>query len=117
MQLEAQLAERNVTFELTDEAVEWLSKKGYDDKMGARPLARVIQDSIKKKLADEILFGKLKKGGVVRVAVDGVELKLDFIPEGAKVQPKPEVEEEVAAKAAAKVTKPKSGRSKKGAPV
>ena len=93
MQLEAQLSERNVTFELADDAVEWLAKKGYDDKMGARPLARVIQENIKKKLADEILFGKLKKGGVVKVSSGKDGLVLDFIPEGAKVDPKPEAEE------------------------
>ncbi|MET3612698.1 ATP-dependent Clp protease ATP-binding subunit ClpA [Rhizobium aquaticum] len=117
MQLEAQLSERNVTFELTDEATDWLARKGYDDKMGARPLSRVIQENIKKKLADEILFGRLKKGGVVRVSVDGDELKLDFIPEGAKVEPKPEAEEEAAAKAAIKSpAKPKASRAKKSAP-
>jgi ATP-dependent Clp protease ATP-binding subunit ClpA len=93
MQLEAQLSERNVTFELSEDAIEWLAKKGYDDKMGARPLARVIQDSIKKKLADEILFGKLKKGGVVKVSVAGNELALEFIPEGTAIVPKPEAEE------------------------
>ncbi|WP_310619488.1 ATP-dependent Clp protease ATP-binding subunit ClpA [Flexibacterium corallicola] len=69
IQLEAQLAERNVTFELTEEAVAWLSEKGYDRQMGARPLGRVIQEHIKKPLADEVLFGKLKKGGTVKVSV------------------------------------------------
>ena len=69
MQLEAQLAERNVTFELTPEAVAWLSEKGYDRQMGARPLGRVIQEHIKKPLADEVLFGKLQKGGTVKVSV------------------------------------------------
>ena len=67
MQLEEQLADRNVTIELTDEARKWLSKKGYDPKFGARPLARVIQETIKKPLAEELLFGKLDKGGSVRV--------------------------------------------------
>ncbi len=62
MQLEAQLADRNVTFELTDEAVDWLAVKGYDERMGARPLARVIQEHIKRPLADAVLFGVLKKG-------------------------------------------------------
>src|SRR5690606_21320720 len=57
MQLEAQLAERGVTFELTQEAISWLADKGYDERMGARPLARVIQEHIKKPLADEVLFG------------------------------------------------------------
>ncbi|RYE81481.1 MAG: AAA family ATPase, partial [Hyphomicrobiales bacterium] len=60
MQLEAQLSERGVTFELTPESIVWLADKGYDEHMGARPLARVIQEYIKKPLADEVLFGKLK---------------------------------------------------------
>ena len=69
MQLEAQLAERNVTFELTKEAISWIAKKGFDDRMGARPLGRVIQEHIKKPLADEVLFGKLQKGGTVKVSL------------------------------------------------
>jgi len=80
LQLEAQLMDRNVTFELTNAAAEWLGDKGYDDKMGARPLARVIQEHIKKPLAEELLFGTLAKGGVVKVGVkDG---KLDLRIEG-----------------------------------
>ncbi len=71
MQLEVQLMERGVSIELTKEAAEWIADKGYDDKMGARPLARVIQEHIKKPLAEELLFGKLAKGGLVRVAVAG----------------------------------------------
>ncbi|MEM8853055.1 MAG: ATP-dependent Clp protease ATP-binding subunit ClpA [Pseudomonadota bacterium] len=70
MQLEAQLADRNVTFELSDDAVEWLAKEGYDEKMGARPLGRVIQEHIKRPLADEVLFGTLVKGGTVKVTVE-----------------------------------------------
>ncbi len=69
LQLEAQLADRNVTIELTPAAAEWLAKEGYDEQMGARPLARVIQEHIKKPLADEVLFGRLVKGGVVQVVV------------------------------------------------
>ena len=69
MQLEAQLSERGVTFELTPEAVSWLAEKGFDERMGARPLARVIQEHIKRPLADEVLFGKLKTGGTVKVSV------------------------------------------------
>ena len=69
MQLEAQLSERGVTFELAPEAGAWLADKGYDEKMGARPPARVIQEHIKKPLADEVLFGKLKRGGTVKVTV------------------------------------------------
>jgi ATP-dependent Clp protease ATP-binding subunit ClpA len=69
-QLEAQLGDRNITIELTPEANAWLAERGYDDKFGARPLARVIQEHIKKPLAEEILFGKLKDGGIVRVTVE-----------------------------------------------
>ncbi|MGE0745791.1 MAG: ATP-dependent Clp protease ATP-binding subunit ClpA [Rhodospirillales bacterium] len=67
MQLEVQLGDRQVTIELTDAARDWLAKKGYDPLFGARPLGRVIQEHIKKPLADELLFGKLQKGGVVKV--------------------------------------------------
>ena len=93
MQLEAQLADRNVTIELTDEARSWLVENGYDEHMGARPMARVIQQVIKTPLADEVLFGRLKNGGAVRVMVttdeDGVK-KLGFVyPEGP-VLPRPE---------------------------
>jgi ATP-dependent Clp protease ATP-binding subunit ClpA len=70
LQLEAQLADRNVSFELTEAAREWLGKRGYDELYGARPLARTIQEHIKKPLADEILFGKLKRGGLIKVDVD-----------------------------------------------
>ncbi|MFD0978789.1 ATP-dependent Clp protease ATP-binding subunit ClpA [Tropicimonas aquimaris] len=76
LQLEAQLMDRNVTIELTKPAAEWLADKGYDDKMGARPLGRVIQEHIKKPLAEELLFGKLTKGGIVKVGVKDGELEL-----------------------------------------
>jgi len=80
LQLEAQLMDRNVSIELTRPAAEWLADKGYDDKMGARPLGRVIQEHIKKPLAEELLFGKLAKGGLVKVGIkDG---KLDLRIEG-----------------------------------
>ena len=69
MELETQLGDRDVTIELTDKAREWLSKKGYSRSFGARPLARVIQENIKKSLAEELLFGKLAKGGIVQVDV------------------------------------------------
>ena len=86
LQLEAQLSDRNVTIELTDEAREWLVKNGYDEAMGARPMARVIQTQIKTPLADEVLFGRLKGGGVVKVVVTADETgakKLSFVyPEG-----------------------------------
>ena len=84
MQLEVQLADRNVTFELDEAATRWLAKRGFDDEMGARPLARVIQETVKKPIADEILFGALKNGGVVRVTVnsqDADALAFDFVPD------------------------------------
>jgi ATP-dependent Clp protease ATP-binding subunit ClpA len=89
LELEAQLADRDVTFDLTPEATRWLGEKGYDDAFGARPLARVIQDNIKKPLADEILFGKLKDGGTVRVLLDREQDKLafEFIP-AAEAKPR-----------------------------
>ncbi|MBB3993241.1 ATP-dependent Clp protease ATP-binding subunit ClpA [Sulfitobacter undariae] len=80
LQLEAQLMDRNVTIELSTKAAEWLADKGYDAKMGARPLGRVIQEHIKKPLAEELLFGKLAKGGVVKIGVKKGEL--DIITEG-----------------------------------
>src|ERR1700757_3740355 len=86
LQLEAQLSDRNVTIELTEEARSWLVKNGYDETMGARPMARVIQVQIKTPLADEVLFGRLKNGGVVKVVVTNDEKgakKLSFVyPEG-----------------------------------
>ncbi len=80
LQLEAQLLDRNVHIELTKAAAEWLADKGYDDKMGARPLGRVIQEHIKKPLAEELLFGKLLKGGIVKVGVKDGKLDLRFDP-------------------------------------
>jgi len=86
LQLEAQLMDRNVQIDLTPAAAEWLADKGYDDKMGARPLARVIQESIKKPLAEELLFGKLMKGGVVKVKVKDGKIELEVLaPEHAKI--------------------------------
>ncbi len=78
LQLEAQLMDRNVTIELTRPAAEWLAERGYDDKMGARPLGRVIQEHIKKPLAEELLFGKLSKGGNVKVGVKDGKIDLRF---------------------------------------
>ena len=83
LQLEAQLLDRGVTIELTREAAEWIADKGYDDRMGARPLARVIQEHLKKPLAEELLFGKLAKGGVVRVGVRNGALDLRIEAPGA----------------------------------
>jgi ATP-dependent Clp protease ATP-binding subunit ClpA len=107
LELEAQLTDRDVTFDLTPEATRWLGEKGYDDTFGARPLARVIQDHIKKPLADEILFGKLKNGGTVRVLLDREKDALAFefitdeeaasrrVPKALPPPKKPKAEEEV----------------------
>ena len=93
MQLEAQLADRHVTIETDDEAADWLAKNGFDELYGARPLARVIQENIKKPLADEILFGRLAKGGHVRVVLQdgklGFEIEGGERPRGAPVIEKP----------------------------
>ncbi|MCK0168009.1 ATP-dependent Clp protease ATP-binding subunit ClpA [Jannaschia sp. S6380] len=83
LQLEAQLMDRGVSIELTRAAAEWIADKGYDDKMGARPLARVIQEHVKKPLAEELLFGKLAKGGVVKVDVKNGALDLRIEEPGA----------------------------------
>jgi len=126
-ELEAQLQDRNVTIELTDEANDWLARKGYDEKFGARPLSRVIQEHIKRPLADELLFGKLKGGGVVRVVLKkgGKELDFEFLEEApirrpAKKAAKSSAKKKPAAKKS--TTKPKtksvgrSGGAKAGKP-
>src|SRR5215470_15252456 len=84
IQLEGQLAERNVQIEITDRAADWLATKGYDEAFGARPLARVIQEQVKKPMADELLFGKLKNGGIVKIDIDPSDkekLKFAYYPE------------------------------------
>jgi len=94
MQLDAQLADRNITIELTDEATDWLAKNGFDELYGARPLARVIQEHIKKPLADDILFGRLTRGGHVKVELKDGKIAFDITPaKGAAVK---EEEEETA---------------------
>jgi ATP-dependent Clp protease ATP-binding subunit ClpA len=98
LQLEAQLADRDVTIELSEAASNWLIVRGYDEQMGARPMARVIQEYVKKPLADEVLFGRLKGGGHVRVVVEKDdkdpeklgEEKLGFEFVEGPVTPKPE---------------------------
>ncbi|MCJ2137204.1 ATP-dependent Clp protease ATP-binding subunit ClpA [Methylobacterium sp. J-026] len=121
LQLEAQLADRNVTIELSDEAREWLVEHGYDDAMGARPMARLIQSTIKTPLADEVLFGKLKDGGAVRVVVRkpedeeakaGAKDKLAFDFPAGPVTPKPEKDVTNAAKRHKRV-KPRAAARKK----
>jgi len=118
MQLEGQLAERNVTFDLSEEAIAWLAEQGYDERMGARPLGRVIQEHIKKPLAEEVLFGKLKKGGTVKVTVETKEdgtkgLKLESIPDEVPVKPKREATAKPKKPTAAKKAKPKAAAAAK----
>ena len=103
MQLEAQLADRNVTIELSTEAADWLATKGYDEQMGARPLARVIQEHIKKPLAEEVLFGKLAKGGTVRILLKDDALHFSFLGRNEeKALPKPPERKALPRKAPAK---------------
>jgi ATP-dependent Clp protease ATP-binding subunit ClpA len=78
LELEAQLADKNVTIDLDDEARAWLARHGYDPSMGARPMARLIQDKIKRRLADELLFGALSDGGEVKVRVRDDDLEFDY---------------------------------------
>ena len=87
MELEGQLADRNVTIELDAEARDWVADKGYDPKFGARPLARVIQENIKKPLAEELLFGELSKGGIVRVLLKDGELGFSFTASKPRTKP------------------------------
>jgi ATP-dependent Clp protease ATP-binding subunit ClpA len=98
-QLEAQLADRNVTIELSEEASAWLIEHGYDEMFGARPMSRVIQDNIKKPLAEELLFGKLEGGGTVRVIVETKEdgktaLGFEIVEAPVKRPPSPDEEPE-----------------------
>ena len=82
IQLEDQLADRNVTIELSAAARTWLAEKGHDPTYGARPLARLIQEEIKKPLADELLFGKLAKGGRVLVGLREGKLTFSYPADG-----------------------------------
>ncbi len=92
LQLEAQLSERHVTIELTDAAADWLAKRGFDEAFGARPLQRIIQEHVKKPMADELLFGTLKDGGVAKVDIDpndDEKLKFAYIAEPKAKEPAP----------------------------
>jgi len=90
MQLEAQLADRNVTIELSSAAKEWLAERGFEPLYGARPLARVIQEFIKKPLAEELLFGKLAKGGSVKVTMKDGKLEFECTEAALPALPKPD---------------------------
>jgi ATP-dependent Clp protease ATP-binding subunit ClpA len=89
LELEVQLADRGVEIEVSDDARKWLAEMGYDQAFGARPLARVIQENIKRPLADELLFGKLAKGGLVRVGIKDGALTFDITPRPPKGDRKP----------------------------
>ncbi|MBB1347071.1 ATP-dependent Clp protease ATP-binding subunit ClpA [Pseudoalteromonas sp. SG45-2] len=78
VELQAQLDKKSVNLELTPKAREWLADKGYDKAMGARPMARVIQEELKKQLANEILFGELVDGGTVKVSVKDKKIRFDY---------------------------------------
>jgi ATP-dependent Clp protease ATP-binding subunit ClpA len=82
-ELENQLAEKKVIMHVDEEARQWLAEHGYDEKMGARPMARIIKENIKKPLAEELLFGQLANGGNVEVTVEDGKIKfeLENIPE------------------------------------
>ena len=80
LQLEGQLIDRNVTIEFSDDTLKWLADEGYDEKMGARPISRKIQEHIKKPLSEALLFGELKKGGIVKLSVNKNKLDLDYKP-------------------------------------
>jgi ATP-dependent Clp protease ATP-binding subunit ClpA len=81
LQLETQLAEKKVDVTFTDDLRKYLAKKGFDPLMGARPMHRLIQDLIRKSLADELLFGRLTDGGRLSVDIDDKEeIKLDIQP-------------------------------------
>jgi len=80
LEVEAQLTDKNVTLEVDEEARRWLAHHGHDPMMGARPMARLIRDKIKRALADELLFGKLSSGGDVQVGVEDDDLSFDIRP-------------------------------------
>jgi ATP-dependent Clp protease ATP-binding subunit ClpA len=80
IELQAQLDQKGVSLEVSEKARDWLAKKGYDKSMGARPMARIIQEKLKKELASELLFGKLSNGGEVKVDFGKDELIFDYVP-------------------------------------
>jgi len=113
IQLEEQLADRKVNIELTDEARAWLAKRGYEPSFGARPLGRLIQDKIKKPLAEELLFGALANGGVVQVEVKDEKLSFTYPSSDAPV---PGTADSPGAKASKRPPKKKPGGKKKKTP-
>jgi ATP-dependent Clp protease ATP-binding subunit ClpA len=122
LQLEAQLSERQINIELSNAAADWLAVKGYDQQMGARPLARVIQEHVKKPLAEEVLFGKLAKGGTVRLLLKGDALEFEYLgrdeekslpkPPERKALPRSKAAPASSAKDAKPAPKPKKPRAR-----
>ena len=80
-ELQAQLDEKRVTLEVDDAAIEWLAREGYDEKMGARPMQRLIQEKIKRQLAEDLLFGDLASGGTVRISIEDNDLSINILAE------------------------------------
>jgi ATP-dependent Clp protease ATP-binding subunit ClpA len=114
LQLEAQLSERQVNIEISNEAADWLAEKGYDQQMGARPLSRVIQEHIKKPLAEELLFGKLAKGGTVRILKKEDGLAFEYLSrDEEKALPKPAERKSLPRSRVAMVKKPVAKKSAK----
>jgi ATP-dependent Clp protease ATP-binding subunit ClpA len=99
LQLELQLADRNVHIELDDEARKWLVDKGYDKLYGARPMGRLVQEKIKQPLAEELLFGKLVSGGEVKVRIKDNAPSFEIAPAAPKVKAKPKKKAPVKKKA------------------
>jgi ATP-dependent Clp protease ATP-binding subunit ClpA len=101
LQLELQLAEQNVHIQFDGDAREWLAKRGYDKLMGARPMARLLQEKVKQPLAEELLFGKLAQGGEVHISVKDAALAFELTPaapRAAKPKKKPPKQERSEAK-------------------
>jgi ATP-dependent Clp protease ATP-binding subunit ClpA len=102
LQLELQLADRNVHIELDDEARKWIVDRGYDKLYGARPMARLVQEKIKQPLAEELLFGKLVNGGEVKVRIKDNAPAFEIVPAAPKPsKTKPKAAKPKAAKKAA----------------
>ncbi|NDB70236.1 MAG: ATP-dependent Clp protease ATP-binding subunit ClpA, partial [Methylocystaceae bacterium] len=118
-ELDSQLADRKVSISLSDEARDWLIANGYDEAMGARPMARLIQNDIKTPLADELLFGRLKDGGHVSVILTTPEgssiKKISFSYESGHAKPRPEKEISKAKQAKSAKAKSSDGKRKSSA--
>ena len=78
--METQLDNKNVFIQISEKAAMWIGKEGYDENMGARPPSRLIQEKIKKPIAEQILYGKLSKGGNIKVDLKEGELTFEYLP-------------------------------------